>query len=38
MRVIAGEAKGRELLAPRGMHTRPTLAKVKEAMFGMIQF
>lgn len=38
MRIIAGEAKGRELLAPKGMNTRPTLAKVKEAMFGMIQF
>ncbi len=38
MRVIAGEAKGRELIAPKGLKTRPTLAKVKEAMFGMIQF
>lgn len=38
MRVIAGEAKGRELIAPKGLNTRPTLAKVKEAMFGMIQF
>ena len=38
MRIIAGTAKGREITAPKGMHTRPTLAKVKEAMFGMIQF
>lgn len=38
MRVIAGSKKGRELMAPKGLHTRPTLAKVKEAMFGMIQF
>lgn len=38
MRVIAGTRKGRELSAPKGMNTRPTLAKVKEAMFGMIQF
>lgn len=38
MRVIAGSAKGRELAAPKGMHTRPTLAKVKEAIFGMVQF
>ena len=38
MRIIAGEAKGREILAPKGMNTRPTLARVKEAMFGMIQF
>ncbi len=38
MRVIAGEAKGREIIAPKGLNTRPTLAKVKEAIFGMIQF
>lgn len=38
MRIIAGRAKGREILAPKGKNTRPTLAKVKEAMFGMIQF
>lgn len=38
MRVIAGIAKGREIQSPKGMNTRPTLAKVKEAMFGMIQF
>lgn len=38
MRVIAGKAKGRELVAPKGLNTRPTLAKVKEAIFGMIQF
>lgn len=38
MRVTAGSKKGRELEAPKGRHTRPTLAKVKEAMFGMIQF
>ena len=38
MRVIAGLAKGREIIAPKGLNTRPTLAKVKEAIFGMIQF
>lgn len=38
MRVIAGSRKGREIEAPKGLHTRPTLAKVKEAVFGMIQF
>ncbi len=38
MRVIAGSAKGREINAPKGSNTRPTLAKVKEAMFGSIQF
>lgn len=38
MRIIGGSAKGRPLIAPKGLHTRPTLAKVKEAMFGMVQF
>ena len=38
VRVISGFLKGREIAAPKGLHTRPTLAKVKEAMFGMIQF
>ncbi len=38
MRVIAGTAKGREIIAPKGRDTRPTLAKVREAMFGMVQF
>ncbi len=38
MRIIAGNAKGREIVAPKGRNTRPTLAKVKEAMFGMVQF
>lgn len=38
MRIIAGLAKGRKLLPPEGMETRPTLDRVKEAMFSMIQF
>jgi 16S rRNA (guanine966-N2)-methyltransferase len=38
MRVIAGSAKGRKLLAPEGMNTRPTTDRLKEALFGMIQF
>ncbi|WP_139904525.1 16S rRNA (guanine(966)-N(2))-methyltransferase RsmD [Clostridium thermarum] len=38
MRIIAGIAKGRKLLPPEGMETtRPTLDRVKEAMFSMIQ-
>ncbi|MDT8716463.1 16S rRNA (guanine(966)-N(2))-methyltransferase RsmD [Clostridium sp. 19966] len=37
MRVIAGIAKGRNLLPPEGMQTRPTLDRVKEAMFNIIQ-
>lgn len=37
MRIIAGRAKGRKLLSPKGMVTRPTLDRVKEAMFNIIQ-
>ena len=38
MRIIAGSAKGRTFDAPEGRSTRPTLDRVREAMFGMIQF
>lgn len=38
MRIIAGEKKGRSLIAPKGEDTRPTLERVKEAVFGIIQF
>lgn len=38
MRIIAGTAKGRQLKTPEGRETRPTLDRVKEAMFGSIQF
>ena len=31
-------ARGRRFDAPEGRNTRPTLDRVKEAMFGMIQF
>ncbi|OPJ61767.1 16S rRNA (guanine(966)-N(2))-methyltransferase RsmD [Clostridium oryzae] len=37
MRIIAGLAKGRKLIPPSGMETRPTLDRVKEAMFNIIQ-
>lgn len=37
MRIVAGIAKGRKLLSPEGMNTRPTLDRVKEAMFSIIQ-
>ncbi|MBA5850508.1 16S rRNA (guanine(966)-N(2))-methyltransferase RsmD [Clostridium sp. cel8] len=38
MRIIAGLAKGRKLLPPNGYSTtRPTLDRVKEAMFNIIQ-
>jgi 16S rRNA (guanine966-N2)-methyltransferase len=33
MRVIAGELGGRRLVAPRGLDTRPTADRVKEALF-----
>ena len=38
MRIIAGSAKGRRFDAPQGRDTRPTLDRVKEAIFGSIQF
>ncbi|MHB1629510.1 MAG: 16S rRNA (guanine(966)-N(2))-methyltransferase RsmD [Bacilli bacterium] len=36
MRVIAGEFKGRFLLAPQGRSTRPTGDRVREAIFSML--
>lgn len=38
MRVIAGSFKGRRLVCPKGKDVRPTTDKVKEAMFGALQF
>lgn len=38
MRVIAGSARGRRLLAPEGRSTRPTTDRVKESIFNIIQF
>lgn len=37
MRIIAGLAKGRKLLSPESMVTRPTLDRVKESMFNILQ-
>lgn len=37
MRIIAGKARGHKLIPPETMETRPTLDRVKEAMFSMIQ-
>ena len=37
MHIIAGERRGAQLFAPKGMDTRPTQAKVKESLFSMIQ-
>ncbi|MEI6305617.1 MAG: 16S rRNA (guanine(966)-N(2))-methyltransferase RsmD [Deltaproteobacteria bacterium] len=36
MRVIAGKARGTRLVSPRGMHTRPTADRVREALFSII--
>ena len=33
MRIIAGKARGHKLLSPKSLVTRPTLDRVKEAMF-----
>ena len=38
MRIIAGEARGRTIEAPAGLHTRPTLDRVRENLFNMIQY
>ena len=38
MRVITGKARGVVLSTPKGMHTRPTTDRVKEALFSIIQF
>ena len=38
MRIIAGSRKGSIIEAPKGRDVRPTLDRVKESMFGMIQF
>ncbi len=38
MRVITGIARGRKLVAPEGLETRPTADKVKEGIFSAVQF
>lgn len=37
MRVIAGTLRGRRLATPRGRATRPTPARVREALFSMLE-
>lgn len=37
MRIIAGEMRSRRLKAPEGMDTRPTLDRVREALFSILQ-
>ncbi len=38
MRIISGSARGTKLVTLEGDNTRPTLERVKEALFSMIQF
>ena len=38
MHIIAGTARGRQILTPQGRNTRPTLGRVKESLFGILQF
>lgn len=38
MRVISGIARGRKLIAPEGLHTRPVTDQIKEALFNIWQF
>ena len=38
MRVIAGSARGTQLVTPEGEDTRPTTDKVREAVYGSLQF
>lgn len=36
MRVVAGQHRGRRLIAPRGNETRPTSDRVREALFSIL--
>ena len=38
MRVISGVVRGKKLVSLEGENTRPTLDRVKEALFNIIQF
>lgn len=38
LRIVAGLAGGKRLEAPAGLDTRPTLERVREAVFGSLQF
>ena len=37
LRIISGSLKGRRLNTPRGMNTRPTTDRVREAIFNILQ-
>lgn len=36
MRIVAGSHRGRRLVAPKGMRTRPTSDRVREALFSIL--
>jgi 16S rRNA (guanine966-N2)-methyltransferase len=36
VRIVAGEFRGRRIQAPRGLRTRPTADRVREALFSML--
>ena len=36
MRIIAGEWRGRKLIAPAGVQTRPTADRIRETLFSML--
>ena len=38
MRVISGTARGKKLISLEGLETRPTLDRVKESIFNILQF
>lgn len=38
MRIIAGTARGRNLKSPKGMSTRPTSDRVREALFNILSY
>lgn len=38
MRVVSGTARGKKLITPDGMDVRPTIDRVKEAVFSSLQF
>ena len=38
MRVISGTARGKKLTSLEGLETRPTLDRVKESLFNILQF
>jgi 16S rRNA (guanine966-N2)-methyltransferase len=37
MRIVAGQFRGRALVAPQGTHTRPTSDRVREALFNVLE-